>query len=58
MDLEDTSRRSNLRILGIKNDPRESWEECKNKIYDLLEEKLEIDTSILLEKNRTIKKVQ
>ena len=45
MDLEDESRRSNLRILGIKKDPRESWEECKNKIYDLLEEKLKIDTS-------------
>ena len=34
-----------MRILGIKEDPRESWEECENKIYDLLEEKLEMDTS-------------
>ena len=45
MDLEDRSRRNNLRILGIKEDPRELWEEFENKIYDLLEEKLEIDTS-------------
>ena len=44
VDLEDTSRRNNLRILGIKEDPRESWKECENKIYDLLEEKLEMDT--------------
>ena len=45
VDLEDKSRRNNLRILGIKEDPQESWEECENKIYDLLEEKLEIETS-------------
>ena len=51
VDLEDRSRRNNLRILGIKEDPRESWEECENKIYDLLEEKLEMDTSnITIEK--------
>ena len=41
VDLEDRSRRNNLRVLGIKEDPQESWEECDNKIYDLLEEKLE-----------------
>ena len=64
VDIEDRSRRSNLRILGIKEDPRESWEECENKIYDLLEEKLEMDTSnimkgcIMLEESRTIKKGQ
>ena len=45
VDLEDRSRRNNLRILGIKKDPRESWEECENKIYDLLEEKLEMGKS-------------
>ena len=45
VDLEDRSRRNNLRILGIKEDPRESWEECENKIYNLLGEKLEMNTS-------------
>ena len=44
-DLKDRSRRNNLPILGIKKDPRELWEECENKIYDLLEEKLEIGRS-------------
>ena len=34
-----------MRIQGIKKDPQESWEECESKIYDLLEEKLEMDTS-------------
>ena len=44
VDLEDRSRRHNLRVLGIKEDRRESWKECENKIYDMLEEKLEMDT--------------
>ena len=45
--LNNRSKRNNLRILGIKEDPRELWlwEECENKIYDLLEEKLEMDGS-------------
>ena len=37
VDLKDRSRRNNLQILGIKEDPRESWKECENKIYDQLE---------------------
>ena len=32
VDLEDSSRRNNLRILGIKENPRKSWEKCENKI--------------------------
>ena len=35
-DLEDRSRRNNLRILGIKEDLPKSLEECQNKIFDLL----------------------
>ena len=46
LDLEDRSRRNKLGILRIKEDPRESWENYENKIYDLLEKKLEMDTSI------------
>ena len=44
VDLNDRSRRNNLQILRVKEDPRESCEECKNKIFDLLEEKLEMNT--------------
>ena len=44
MHLRDRSRRKNFRKLDIKEGPRESWQECENKIYDLLEEKLEMDT--------------
>ena len=43
IDLEDRSRRNNLRFEGIKEHENESWEDCENKIYDLLENKLEMD---------------
>ena len=52
MYLEDKSRRNNLWKLGIKEDPRETCEECANKIYNLLEEKLEMNAS-----NITIERV-
>ena len=43
IDLEDRSRQNNLRFEGIKEHENESWEDCENKIYDLLENKLEMD---------------
>ena len=37
------SRQNNLRYEGIKEHENESWEDCENKICDLLENKLEMD---------------
>ena len=45
VDLEDRSRRNNLRINGIKEGKYETWEECEEKVNCFLEEKLDIDTS-------------
>ena len=35
MDLKDRTRKNNLRIPDTKENPRETWEECENKIYNL-----------------------
>ena len=43
IDLEDRSRRNNLRFGGIKEHENGSWEYCENRIYDLLGKKLEMD---------------
>ena len=58
IDLEDRSRRNNLRFEGIKEHENESWEDCENKIYDLLENKLEMDIeNVVIERaHRTGKK--
>ena len=45
VDLEDRSKRNNLQILGFKEDSRESWEECENNVYELLEEKFKMEKS-------------
>ena len=43
VDLEDRSKRYNLRFKGIMEHENESWEDCENKIYDLVGNKLKID---------------
>ena len=45
VDLEDRSRRNNLRINRIKERKNETWEECEERMNCFLEEKLDIDTS-------------
>ena len=42
VDLDARSRLNNLRFEGIKEHGNESWEDCENKTYDLLENKLEM----------------
>ena len=53
VDLEYPFRRNNLRFDRIEQHENESWEDCQNKIYDLLENKLEM-SSIVYEFIRTI----
>ena len=45
VDLEDRSRRNNLRINEIKEGKNETWEECEERVNCFLEEKLDMDTS-------------
>ena len=56
--LEDRSRQNDLRFEGIKEHENESWEDRKNKIYDLLENKFEMDIeNVVIERaHRTRKK--
>ena len=58
IDLEERSRRNNVRFERIKEHENESWEDCENKIYDLLENKLEMDIeNVVIERvHRTGKK--
>ena len=39
VQLQDRSRRNNIRIDGIKERNRESWEECERRVHSILKEK-------------------
>ena len=43
MELEDRSRRNNIRIDGIKEHNKENWEECERRIHSTLKERLDIE---------------
>ena len=43
IDLEDRSRRNNLRIYGISESKYETWEKCEEKVDEVFREKLGLD---------------
>ena len=49
-ELEDRSRRNNLRIDGINEEKGETWEMCETKIKNIFQEKLEIHDDIIIER--------
>ena len=46
-ELEDRSRRNNIRIDGIFEEPGETWEECGRKVNRLLSEELDINHVVI-----------
>ena len=46
-ELEDRSRRNNIRIDGIAEEPGETWEECETKAHRLLSEDLDINDVVI-----------
>ena len=50
VDLEDHSRRNNLRIDGIKEKVGESWEDCEAEVEKHFREKLDIEDKSIIER--------
>ena len=42
-DLEDRSRRNNLRIDGVAEENRETWDDCERKVKEIIMDKLELE---------------
>ena len=55
VDLEDRSRRNNLRIYGISESKYETWEKCEEKVDEVFHEKLGLD-NIHIERAHRIKR--
>ena len=56
VDLEDHSRRNNLRIDGIKEKDGESWEGCEAEVEKLFRQKLDIEDKIIIERAHRAKR--
>ena len=57
-DLEDHSRRNNLRFDGFQEETNETWEESESIVIDFVKEKLGIEDDILLERAHRTGKIQ
>ena len=55
IDLEDRSRRNNLRVDGIKERPNETWEDCESELHTLFKESLGIEEEVVIERAHRIK---
>ena len=42
-EMEDRSRRNNIRVDGVTEEKGETWEDCENKVLEILRDKLEIE---------------
>ena len=49
-ELQDRSRRNNLRTDGINEEKGKTWEMCETKIKNIFQEKLEIHDDIIIER--------
>ena len=56
IELEDRSRRNNLRIDGIEEKPNETWEECEENVQQMIKEKLGITEPIEIDRCHRISK--
>ena len=50
VDLQNRSRKNNLRIDGIMEKVGESWEDCEAEVEKLFREKLDIEDKIIIER--------
>ena len=55
IDLEDRSRRNNLRVDGIKERPNEISEDCENELHTLFKESLGIEEEVVIERTHRVK---
>ena len=54
IELEDRSRRNNLRIDGIPESYKETWDDCENKVQDLFNNKLGIGNVVIERAHRVL----
>ena len=56
VELEDRSRRNNLRIDGTTEKENETWDECEQEVQPLIKDKLGTAGNIVIERGHRMKK--
>ena len=56
VELENRSRRNNIRTERIKEHNQESWEECERRVHSMLKERLDIENMEIERAHRAEKK--
>ena len=56
-EMEDRSRRNNIRVDGVTGEKRETWEDCEKKVLDILRDKFEIK-DVTIERAHRVKPYQ
>ncbi|XP_065639545.1 uncharacterized protein LOC136072299 [Hydra vulgaris] len=56
IDLENRSRRNNLRIDGLKESPGESWDDCEKEVKKFFNNQLKISKEVVIERAHRIGK--
>ena len=55
-NLEDRSRRNNLRIEGAAEENGETWDDCEQKVKEIFMDELELDNYIIIGRTHRAKK--
>ena len=54
-ELEDRSRRNNLRVDGISEDWQESWDQTKQKVKNFIKNDLKMDKEVIIQRAHRVK---
>ena len=55
VELEDTSRRSNLQIDNLQETPNETWKTCEEKVQEILKNNLGFATEVQIDRCHRVK---
>ena len=57
LETEDRSCRNKIRVDGVTEEKGETWEDCENKVLEILRDKLEIE-DVIRERDHRVKPYQ
>ena len=57
IELEDRSRRNNIRIEGIEEEQYQTWDRCQGKVQKAIKDKLGTEDEVEIDRCQRMKKI-